>query len=66
MRAGLKPQSSDTGDHVFFRQYSGRTMVLPEELKGEGVFIVGAFLHLSGTSKEDTEVWKNVAYSHNG
>lgn len=51
---------------MFFRQYSGRTMVLPEELKGEGVFIVGAFLHLSGTSKEDTEVWKNFAYSHNG
>lgn len=51
---------------MFFRQYSVRTMVLSEELKGEGVFLVGAFLHLSGTSKGDAEVWRNSAYSHNG
>lgn len=47
---------------MFFRQYSVRTVVLSEELKGEGVFIVGAFLHLSGTSKGDAEVQRNCIF----
>lgn len=33
--------------------------MVSEELKGEWVLVVGAFLHLPGTCKGHAEVWKN-------